>query len=40
MIVVRHLEQRYVMGEETIHALDDVSLEITPGEYQRELLVV
>ena len=33
MIVVRNLEKRYVMGEETIHALDDVSLEIQDGEY-------
>ncbi len=33
MILVRNLEKRYVMGEETIHALDDVSLEIVAGEY-------
>lgn len=33
MIKLRNLSRRYQMGEETIHALRDVSLEIEKGEY-------
>lgn len=33
MIELKHLEKRFQIGDQTVHALDDVSLSITKGEY-------
>lgn len=33
MIELRHLDKRFQIGDQTVHALDDVSLSITKGEY-------
>ena len=33
MIELKHLEKRFQIGDQTVHALDNVSLSITKGEY-------
>ena len=33
MIQLQHIQRDYVMGDQTLHALQDVSLNITEGEY-------
>ncbi|MDX2426164.1 MAG: ABC transporter ATP-binding protein [Cycloclasticus sp.] len=33
MIELKHLDKRFQIGDQTVHALDDVSLSITKGEY-------
>ncbi len=33
MIELKHLEKRFQIGDQTVHALDDVSLRIEQGEY-------
>lgn len=33
MIQLQHIQRDYVMGDQTLHALQDVSLEISKGEY-------
>ncbi len=33
LIAARHLSKSYVMGDQTVHALRDVSLAIEPGEF-------
>lgn len=33
MIQLQHIQRDYVMGDQTLHALQDVSMDITEGEY-------
>jgi len=33
MIQLKHIQRDYVMGDQTLHALQDVSLDISEGEY-------
>lgn len=33
MIQLSHVERRFLVGDETVHALDDVSLQIAAGDY-------